>query len=344
MVELVFFVSFAVFFSFLCSLFEAALYSVPIAHIELLDKSGSASGRLMKKFRENIDAPIAGILSLNTIAHTVGAALAGAAAAQVLGDRWLPYFSAVFTLVILMFSEIIPKTMGVVYARQLVSWVAYPIQLLVWTQAPLIWLCKFVTGLISRGKVEHVVSSEELVALVHMGRRAGTIEVEEGHAIENILSLKEKPVQQVMTPRTVMYSLQAQQNVDEVLEAGVPSYARIPIVDGEDAEEVVGIVHRRDILSALAEGRQEATMQNLARSAHFVPATLTLDRVLRRFLEAQQHLFIVIDEYGGLDGVVTLEDVLEELLGREIVDETDTVVDLRALARRRRREAMGDVE
>ena len=313
MFELIFFASFAVFFSFMCSLFEAALYSVPIGHIESLAKTGSVSGRLLKKFRENVDVPIAGILSLNTIAHTGGAALAGAAAAEVLGEPWLPHFSVVFTLVILLFSEIIPKTIGVVYARHLVSLIAYPIQILIWIQAPIIWLCQFVTRLISHGKVEHVVSSEELIALVNMGRHAGTIDAEEGSAIQNILLLKEKTVQEIMTPRTVIYSLQAQQKVNEVLQIGVPSYSRIPI-------------------------------QSLSRSAHFVVETLTLDRVLRMFLERRQHLFVVIDEYGGLAGVVTLEDVLEEIIGREIVDETDEVVDLRELARRRRRQAMENIE
>ena len=147
-----------------------------------------------------------------------------------------------------------------------------------------------------------------------------------------------------MTPRTVMYSLSAQQKVSQVLEAGVPSFSRIPIVDDGDTDEVVGIVHRRDIFSALAGGREDTLIQDLARPADFVPETLTLDRVLRRFLESRQHLFIVIDEYGGLNGVVSLEDVLEELIGREIVDETDMVTDLRELARRRRRQAMGNVE
>ena len=339
MYELVFFVSFAVFFSFLCSLFEAALYSVPVGHVESLARSGSTSGRLLKKFRENVDAPIAGILSLNTIAHTVGAALAGAAAADVLGESRLAHFSAVFTLGILLFSEIIPKTIGVVYARQLVSWIAYPIQALIWTQAPLIWLCQSVTRLISGGKVEHVVSSEGLVALVRMGRRAGTIDAEEGRAIQNILQFKEKAVQQIMTPRTVIYSLPAQQSVDEVLKAGVPSYGRIPIDDDEDDEEIVGIVHRRDILTAVAEGRGHVRMQELASSAHFVLEILSLDRVLRMFLDHRQHLFIVIDEFGGLEGVVALEALLEELLGQEIVDETDEVVDLRALAQHRRHQA-----
>ena len=343
MFELIFFASFAVFFSFMCSLFEAALYSVPIGHIESLAKTGSVSGRLLKKFRENVDVPIAGILSLNTIAHTGGAALAGAAAAEVLGEPWLPHFSVVFTLVILLFSEIIPKTIGVVYARHLVSLIAYPIQFLIWIQAPIIWLCQFVTRLISHGKVEHVVSSEELIALVNMGRHAGTINAEEGSAIQNILLLKEKTVQEIMTPRTVIYSLQAQQKVNEVLQIGVPSYSRIPIVD-EDAEDVVGIVYRRDILSSAAEGREDIPIQSLSRGAHFVVETLALDRVLRMFLERRQHLFVVIDEYGGLAGVVTLEDVLEEIIGREIVDETDEVVDLRELARRRRRQAMENIE
>ena len=344
MVELIFFVSFAVFFSFLCSLFEATLYSVPIGYIESLAKSGSASGRLMKKFRENVDAPIAGILSLNTVAHTAGAALAGAAAVALWGDPWMPYFSAVFTLVILLFSEIVPKTIGVVYARQLVPWIAYPIQVLIWTLAPLIWLCQGVTRLISGGKVEHIVSSEELIELVHIGQRAGTIEADEGRAVQNILSLKSRKVDQIMTPRTVVYSLQGKQTVDAVLRQGVPSYSRIPIVDEQDADDVVGIVLRRDILAAVAEGRTTVPMQELARSAHFVLESTTLDVVLRMFLKRRQHMFLVIDEYGGLSGVVTLEDVLEELIGQEIVDETDEVVDLRELAHRRRRQAMGNVE
>ena len=343
MFELIFFVSFAVFFSFMCSLFEAALYSVPIGHIESLAKTGSVSGRLLRKFRENVDVPISGILSLNTIAHTGGAALAGAAAVEVLGEPWLPHFSVVFTLIILLFSEIIPKTVGVVYARQLVSLIAYPIQFMIWIQAPLIWLCQFVTRRISGGKVEHVVSSEELIALVNMGRQAGTIDAEEGSAIQNILFLKEKTVQEIMTPRTVIYSLQAQQKVNEVLQIGVPSYSRIPIVN-EDAEDVVGIVYRRDILSSATKGREDTPIQSLSRDVHFVVETLTLDRVLRMFLERRQHLFVVIDEYGGLAGVVTLEDVLEEIIGREIVDETDEVVDLRELARRRRRQAMENIE
>ena len=326
----------------MCSLFEAALYSIPIGHIESLAKTGSVSGRLLKKFRENVDVPIAGILSLNTIAHTGGAALAGATAAEVLGEPWLPHFSVVFTLIILLFSEIIPKTVGVVYARHLVSLIAYPIQFLIWIQAPLIWLCQFVTRLVSPEKVEHVVSSDELIALVNMGRHAGTIDAEEGSAIQNILLLKEKTVQEIMTPRTVIYSLQAQQKVNEVLQIGVPSYNRIPIVD-EDAEDVVGIVYRRDILSSAAEGREDISIQSLSRGVHFVVETLTLDRVLRMFLERRQHLFVVIDEYGGLAGVVTLEDVLEEIIGREIVDETDEVVDLRELARRHRRQAMENI-
>ena len=342
MFELIFFVSFAVFFSFMCSLFEAALYSIPIGHIESLARTGSVSGRLLKKFRENVDVPIAGILSLNTIAHTGGAALAGATAAEVLGEPWLPHFSVVFTLIILLFSEIIPKTVGVVYARHLVSLIAYPIQFLIWIQAPLIWLCQFVTRLVSPEKVEHVVSSDELIALVNMGRHAGTIDAEESSAIQNILLLKEKTVQEIMTPRTVIYSLQAQQKVNEVLQIGVPSYNRIPIVD-EDAEDVVGIVYRRDILSSAAEGREDISIQSLSRGVHFVVETLTLDRVLRMFLERRQHLFVVIDEYGGLAGVVTLEDVLEEIIGREIVDETDEVVDLRELARRHRRQAMENI-
>ena len=340
MFELLLYMSIALVFSFLCSVFEAVLYSTPISHIETMAQSGSASGRLLKKFRENIDAPIAGILSLNTIAHTVGAALAGASAVKVLGEPWLPHFSAVFTLMIFLLSEVIPKTLGVIYARSLVPWVAYPIQILIWTQAPLIWLCKLVTRLISRGKKEHGISPNELIAMAHVGRESGTIGVEESNAIQNILRLKEKTVHHVMTPRTVIFALQAKQTIGDVLQTtGVPTYSRIPIVE-DGPEDMVGVVLRRDILSVGAEDRDTTFLHQLARPVHFVVESLALDRVLRMFLEKRQHLFVAIDEYGGVAGIVTLEDIIEEIIGREIVDETDVADDMRELARRHRRTAM----
>jgi len=341
MTELILAMGFAIGFSFICSLLEAVLYSVPIGQVEALAQSGGVSGKLLKKFRQDVDAPLAAILSLNTIAHTVGASLAGAAAADVLGVEALGYFSVVFTLAVLLFSEIIPKTAGVVYAKELALWIARPLQWLIWGLAPLVWLCQFVTRVISRGRVEHQVSDEEIKAMARLGLQSGNVGQDESGIIQNVLTLKDKIVKDVMTPRMVVFSLSAYLSVIDVQKTvGIPTFSRIPITD-ENAEDVVGIVLRRDILLAISEGRLQSDLMSLMRPVDFVLDTLPLDRVLRLFLEKHEHIFMVIDEFGGLSGVITLEDVLEEILGHEIVDELDEAVDLRALARNRRQQARG---
>lgn len=339
MTELILAMSFAIGFSFICSLLEAVLYSVPISQVEALAQSGSVSGKLLKKFRQDIDAPLAAILSLNTIAHTVGAAMAGAAAAEVLGAKALGYFSIVFTLAILLFSEIIPKTAGVVYAKQLAIWIARPLQWLIWALAPLVWLCQFVTRAISGGTVEHHVSGEEIKALARLGHLSGDVGQDESGIIQNVLTLKNKIVKDVMTPRMVAFTLSAYLSIREIHETiGIPTFSRIPITD-ENPEDVVGIVLRRDILLAISEERFDDNLMALIRPVDFVVDVLPLDRVLRLFLEKREHIFVVIDEFGGLSGLIALEDVLEEILGHEIVDELDEAVDLRALARSRRQHA-----
>jgi CBS domain containing-hemolysin-like protein len=341
MTELILAMSFAIGFSFICSLLEAVLYSLPMSQVENLAQSGSISGKLLKKFRQDVDAPLAAILSLNTIAHTVGAAMAGAAAADVLGAEALGYFSVVFTLAVLVFSEIIPKTAGVVYAKELALWIARPLQWLIWGLAPLVWLCQFVTRVISSGRVEHQVSGEEIKAMARLGLQSGNVGQDESGIIQNVLTLKDKFVKDVMTPRMVVFSLSAYLSISDIQKTvGIPTFSRIPITD-ESPEDVVGIVLRRDILLAISEGRLQVDLMQLMRPVDFVLDTLPLDRVLRLFLEKKEHIFMVIDEFGGLSGVIALEDVLEEILGHEIVDELDEAVDLRALARSRRQQARG---
>ena len=341
MTELILAMSFAIGFSFICSLLEAVLYSVPMSQVETLAQSGSISGKLLKKFRQDVDAPLAAILSLNTIAHTVGAAMAGAAAADVLGAEALGYFSVVFTLAVLLFSEIIPKTAGVVYAKELALWIARPLQWLIWGLAPLVWLCQFVTRVISSGRVEHQVSGEEIKSMARLGLQSGNVGQDESGIIQNVLTLKDKFVKDVMTPRMVVFSLSAYLSISDIQKTvGIPTFSRIPITD-ESPEDVVGIVLRRDILLAISENRLQIDLMSLMRPVDFVLDTLPLDRVLRLFLEKKEHIFMVIDEFGGLSGVISLEDVLEEILGHEIVDELDEAVDLRALARNRRQQARG---
>ena len=341
MTELIFAVAAAVLISAMCSLFEAVLYSVPVGHIESLANADRKAGRILQRLRGNVDRPIAAILSLNTIANTAGAAVAGAAAAKVFGEAWVGYFSAAFTLAILMFSEVIPKTAGVVYSRPLAAVIAGPLALLVWLFSPLIWLCGMATRVVSRGREPEHVSEEEILGLARMGQQSGALEADHAAVIANILTLQDKSVRDIMTPRTVVFALPASTTVEELrARGGTFEHSRIPVYD-KNADDVVGIVLGREVLAAMAGGRGKARLEEVMRPVDFVAGSVTLDRLLRIFMERRQHLLMVLDEFGGLAGLVTLEDVIEEILGQEIVDEFDKVVDLRELARRRRERTLG---
>lgn len=340
LVQLILAVGVVIFTSAMCSVMEAVLYAVPLSHVESLAKSGRASGRILRRLRAHVDKPIAAILSLNTIANTGGAAVAGALAHQLLGDAKLAYFSAAFTFAILLFSEVLPKTVGVVYNRPLSSLIAVPLQILVWIFMPFIWFLRFVTRLISSTNVHDRISDEELLMLVRLGMRSGDLQAHEADVIRNILELESKTAHSIMTPRTVVFSLNTQLTVEEARQhSEVLHYSRIPVY-AKDPEDVIGIVHRREIFKAVAENRLDAKLEALMRPVHFVLESMALDQLLRQFLDRRQHLVVVIDEYGGLSGVVSLEDVLEEILGKEIVDEFDKVTDLRELAQKRREKTL----
>ncbi len=337
MTELVLAVGFAIFISAGCSLFEAVLYSVPMRHIEALDQAGKTSGKIFKKMRRNVERPITAILSLNTIANTGGAAVAGSAAAAVFGHEWLGYFAGFFTLAILIFSEIIPKTAGVVYGRRLLSPVAYCLKTLVLLMAPAIWLSSLVTRLVARDKTEDAVTAKEIRVMARSSLRTGGIKPYQEKIIERILTLQNKKVKDVMTPRTVVFSLSEHLTLEEA-SGNVEKWehSRFPVYDG-DMEDVVGVVLTKELFIALREGKEDIHLTELMRPAHFVAEAATLNSVLMEFLGSRQQLFVVLDEYGGLSGLISLEDILEEILGREIVDESDMVMDKRALARHRRK-------
>ena len=340
MVELYLVVGLVLITSAACSLFEAVLYSVPVGHIEALERSGRPSGRTLRELRRRVDRPIAAILSLNTIANTGGAAIAGAIATSVWGPSRVVYFSIAFTLAILLFSEMIPKTIGVVYSRPLAGVIARPLQWLVTVLGPLIWVSRLATGLVWKGHAEQRVSDEDLLLMVRLGVRSGDFKPLEASVIRNVLALETKTARDVLTPRTVVFALGAKTTTQEAVgNRELERYSRVPVFD-EDPEDVVGIAHRVDILTAVAQDRFVVKMEELMRPIHFVVDTAPLDQLLRTFLERHQHMVAVIDEFGGFSGIVTLEDVLEELIGREIVDEFDQVTDLRAYAHRRREEIL----
>lgn len=349
MTELIIVVAAVIFLSAMCSLFEAILYSVPISHIETLARENNTSGLILRRLRQTVDRPISAILSLNTISNTGGVSLAGFLfATAVMGEETADesfagiIFSAVMTFAILFLSELLPKTIGVVYARPLSNIIARPLQLLVWIFAPFIFFSRIATRLVAKEQKEQDISDEELISLARLGRRSGALDPTEARVIQNILSLKSKTAREVMTPRTVVFSLKDDLTVEEARnQREIWSHSRIPVYE-KDFEDIVGIVLRRDILAALTDDRSSNKLSDIMLPVHFVAESHSLDRILQMFLDQRQHLFAVIDEYGGLAGVLTLEDVLEEILGSEIVDESDRVDDLRELARRRRRQTLDD--
>lgn len=339
MLELVLAVSLATFISAFCSVSEAVFYSFSWSRIEKLRREGHKSGKVLSKLRSNIEKPITAILTLNTVAHTAGASIAGAAWSSVYGPETLPWFALGFTIVILVLSEILPKTIGVEYNDKLGPILAAPINWMVLFFAPVIWVCGFLARSVSSGNGEPKTTEEDIRAMVSLTRKSGAIKQYEALSIANILSLDDKVVEQIMTPRTVVFSLPADMTVAEA-HAKYSSWphSRIPVYEGDDPEDVVGVIYRRSVFEALANGQHEVTLEDLMKPVRFVLENISLDKLLVKFLESRMHLFVVLDEYGGMAGVVTLEDVMEEILGSEIVDETDQVVDMRELARIRRQE------
>jgi CBS domain containing-hemolysin-like protein len=328
----------AVIISALCSIFEAVLYSVSQSQVEVMARSGTRSGQTLKKLKKDIQQPITAILTLNTIANTMGAAVAGASAAVVFGEENLIWFSVFFTLTILLFSEILPKTAGVAYAKKLATWIAIPLNGLVRIMSPLIWLCQAVTHLIPNQAKNVLVSTEEIHAVAILGRKSGEIEPQQEKVIANILKLQDKTVRQVMTPRTVVFSLSEHLTIGETLKMKDQwsRHSRVPVFD-KDQDDVVGVVLSRNVLLSLSEGNKKQKLSDLMQPVHFVPEAAPLNRILMEFFEQRIHLFIVVDEYGSVTGVISLEDIIEEIVGREIIDESDKAGNLREYARHRKK-------
>lgn len=337
MITLILAVAAAILISFSCSLAEAALYAVPWAAIEQLRNAGRKSGKLLFKMRSEVDKPIAAILTLNTVANTAGSTIAGAAFLAVYGSEYMAVFAAIFTILVLAFGEIVPKTLGVAHSVFVARILARPLNFMIICLTPLLWCTSLLTRLLSPSGGGPQVSEDDIRAMTSLSRQAGRIQPYEEDFVRNALSLDQKRVYEIMTPRTVVFSLQADITVGEAYrDPRIWHFSRIPVY-GENNEDLVGLVERRALGQCFRDNKQDLPLSAIMRPLHFVQETQTLDLLLRELLKARVHLFAVIDEYGGLAGVVSLEDVLEEMLGSEIMDESDNVADLRALARERRR-------
>jgi CBS domain containing-hemolysin-like protein len=336
----------ALVFSFACSIFEAVLLSVTPSYVATCEQAETPkrrrTGRMLRSLKEDVDRPLAAILSLNTIAHTAGAAGVGAQAQHLWGSAAVTAASVVMTLLILVLSEIIPKTLGALYWRGLSGVVARLVTTLILVLYPFVLLARGLTRVLARGKRDAEVSREELGAMAEVGRREGVIDEEESRILRNMLRMKELVARDVMTPRPVAVMLREDALVSEALECAVEArFSRLPVF-GKDRDDIRGYVLKSDLLLAGARDEFHRRVSDLKRPLMSVPETLPLPDVLERLLDGREHLALVVDEFGGTSGILTLEDVVETLLGTDIVDETDAAGDLRNLARERWRRRAGE--
>jgi CBS domain containing-hemolysin-like protein len=321
--------------SFLCSLLESIILSVTEPFIHTLVEEKKRSGAMLAGLKGRINDPISAILTLNTISNTAGAAVAGGIALRIFGSQWMAAFSAALTLTILIFSEIIPKTLGATYWKQLAPAAAWVLRGMVLVLKPITVPVNTLAGLISRGDAAANVSKAEVYNAVRLGYLQGVIESSEFEVMGNMFMLKETPVRKIMTPRTVVFAASPDQTAGSVLEGrDYLQFSRIPIYDQKN-NEITGIVLRRDIILEVAQARPQTLLKSIAQKPVFVPESISVFFLLQRLVKERVHLVAVINEFGDYTGIVTMEDAIETLLGLEIVDESDRVVDMRELAKRR---------
>jgi CBS domain containing-hemolysin-like protein len=344
MLLLVLYVVLAIGVSFLCSIMEAVLLSVTPGYLVAMEQSNQRAAARLRRLKDDIDEPLAAILSLNTIAHTVGAVGAGAQAAHVFGDAWIGLFSAVLTLAILLLSEIIPKTIGAVYWRRLAPAVTRLLTGLMVPLRPLVWMTRLASRTISAEHDPVHVSRDEIGALADLGAQKGVLDEEESRVVNALLRSRSLSATDIMTPRTVVFALSEDETVGSVVDRHQPlRFSRIPIYSGS-IDALLGFVLKDEVLERVARGEASLRLGDLRRELPLVPGTARLPHLLDLFLSSRGHIAAVIDEFGGTAGVVTLEDLVETVLDLEIVDEVDSVEDLRAAARqdwRRRAKRLG---
>lgn len=336
---LILYLSIALLFSFFCSIAEAVLLSVHPAYVTALEHKGTKGGKALATLKANLDRPLAAILSLNTIAHTVGAAGVGAQATAVFGSQYVGATSAVLTFLILVFSEIIPKTLGATHWQKLAPPLAPVISGLTTLLLPFVWLSERLTRLLaSSGASAFTFSRDELAAMAEIGAEEGRIDAKELKIVSNLMRLHALSVRDIMTPRPVIFAVPADLTVRDFFarHAGKP-FSRIPVY-GENRDDITGYVLKSDLLIAQAKDEFGRRLTEFERAFLVIPDLLSASQVFDRLAHERSHIALVVDEYGTVQGLVTLEDVIETLMGLEITDESDTVENMQALAHRRWRE------
>lgn len=340
MVLLLTYLFLALIVSALCSVMEAVLLSTPQSFLVAAEKAGKGWAGSFLKLKLDIDKPLSAILTLNTVAHTVGAAGVGAQAIKVFGDAYFGIVSAVLTILILVFTEIIPKTAGARYWRNLAGAANFTIRGMIVLTYPLVIIAAYLTRLISRDRSIVQTSREEISALASLGAEEGIVAENENRIIQNILHLKNLKVNKIMTPRVVVSLAQEEMELERFLEyEEFYSFSRIPVY-GENDDHVTGYVLRQEVLERLAEKHEGLKLRDVRREITIVPYSTQVFEVWETLLTRREHIALVVDEYGGTAGIVTMEDIIESLLGLEIVDEKDATTDMQEYAREKWRKRM----
>jgi len=317
---------------------EAVLLSTPQSFLIVKKEEGNGWAKKFVHLKLNIDKPLSAILSLNTVAHTVGAAGVGAQAVYLFGEASFGIVSAILTILILVITEIIPKTIGARYWRNLAMVSSVIMQAMIIITYPLVIMSAFITKLISKNKQEQTTSREEIAALANIGADEGIFSNKEHKIIQNLLRLKKVNVTEIMTPRVVVAVADEKLNLNNFFKnKEYLKFSRIPVYSEND-ENVTGYVFRQEVFEKLAEGKNELKLKDVKREIVVVPKSIVLFSLWEKLLERKEHIALIVDEYGGLEGIVTMEDIIESLLGLEIIDETDTIIDMQQYARDRWKE------
>ncbi|MCU7836217.1 MAG: DUF21 domain-containing protein [gamma proteobacterium symbiont of Taylorina sp.] len=333
---LLFYLSLALFVSFLCSILEAVLLSTTDSYIASIDDTQPFK-KILEELKNDIDASISSILILNTIAHTMGAAGVGAEAVRIFGIQWQSLIAVILTLLILYFSEIIPKTIGANYWRELARPTAYIIKFLTRILLPFLWVSSLITKRLQNHS-HHGPTREEIAAMAEIGEESGILEEKEGQLIENLLKLKQIQVKDILTPRSVVFTLDGSDSIESALtKDDLYIFSRVPVFEynnEKNGSNIIGLVFSRTVLKSISLDEQSnKPLKNIMQPIYRIPEDMPVYFLLDHFINRKEHMFLVHDSYHQYVGIVTLEDALETLLGREIVDEADKVADMQLYAR-----------
>ncbi len=329
----------AIVVSFLCSLWEAVLLSITPSYAQIKIQAGAPIGVHLQSFKDDIDRPLAAILTLNTIAHTIGAIGVGDQAGKIWADANPLITGAavpvLMTLAILILSELIPKTLGANAWEELAPFTVKSLLFIITALAPLIWLSQFITRALKKDKSKSVFSRMDFLAMAKIGADHGVFEAHESHIIGNLLRFNTIQAKDVMTPRTVIVSGPESATIKGFFEARGPlHFSRIPIYETDHPDNVTGYILKDDLLAQLVESTGEAPLSTLRRDIMVIKQSFPIPDLFSRFLEKREHIALVVDDFGGVAGIVTMEDVIETLLGMEIIDESDKAQDMQVLARK----------